>query len=223
MNRTGPRKKKPVEVFKHRDMEIQIFLNHQNGQFFAELPFDQNSVDEHKPNHSFGGSENYSDEKLVDLRTKLHKAVDARLDSTFKPAIYVEPLGENHSLTLEYHRVFEAPKRGGGLLIRQFIAKGAVAEGFLQDEVDGTPGAYCWRRTDGITRLDYSPEKWKALRKLSQMLEQMREKINEEIGNTGRLDQLLALVNNSGVCNLEFKKPERKHSRYVSGGGTRTP
>jgi hypothetical protein len=117
----------------------------------------------------------------------------------------VEPLGENDSLSLEYHRVFEAPKPGGGLLIRQFIAKGAVQEGFLQDEVDGQPGAYCYRRTDGVTRLDYSPEKWQALRKLSEMLEKLREKINEELGNTGRLEHLLVKVQTSAAFNLGFK------------------
>jgi len=73
MNRTGRRKKKPVEVFKHRGMEIEIALNHQNGMFLAELPFDSNSVDERNPNSSFGGSDDYCDETLVGLRTKLEK------------------------------------------------------------------------------------------------------------------------------------------------------
>lgn len=205
MNRTGRRKAKPVEVYKHRGMEVDIVLNHQTGMFLAELPFDGNSKDERNPDHSFGGQDCYSDESLVDLRIKLERAIDARLNSTFKPAIYVETLGENDSLSLEYHRVYEAPKPGGGLLIRQFIAKGAMAEGYLEDEVDGSPGAYCYRRTDGVTRLDYSPEKWKALRKLSEMLEKLREKINEEIGNTGRLETLLIKVQSSASFNLGFK------------------
>lgn len=209
MNRTGRRKRKPVEVFKHRGMEVEIALNHQNGQFLAELPFDQNSVDERNPNHSFGGNDSYSDETLVGLRIKLEKAIDARLNSTFKPAIYVEPLGDQVNLTLEYCRVFEAPKPGGGLLIRQFIAKGAVQEGFLQDEVDGQPGAYCYRRTEGVTRLDYSPEKWQALRKLSEMLEKLKEKINEEIGNSGRLEYLLVKVQAGAAFNLGFKATEQ--------------
>lgn len=211
MNRTGRRKRKPVEVFKHRGMEVEIALNHQNGLFVAELPFDQNSVDELNPNRSFGGFDSYCDEKLIDLRAKLEKAIDARLNSTFKPAIYVEPLGDRSSLSLEYCRVFEAPKPGGGLLIRQFIAKGAVQEGFLEDEVDGSPGAYCYRRTgEGITRIDYSPLKWAALRKLSEMLEKLKEKINEEIGDTKRLETMLVKVQASSSFNLGFSEAPKK-------------
>lgn len=208
MNKTGRRKKKPVEVFEHRGMKVEIALNHQTGSFLAELPFDQNSVDERNPNSSFGGSDNYINRDLLELRQQLMKAIDARLDSQFKPAIYVESLGERHSgsMNLEYHRVFEAPKPGGdGMLIRQFIANGAVAEGFLPDEVDGKPGAYCYRRTgEGVTRLDYSPEKWMALRKLSEMLEKLREKINEEISDTKRLDLMLVKVQHSASFNLGF-------------------
>lgn len=199
------RRKKKLEVFEYRGLKVDIFLDHETGTFSAELPFDTLSQDEVNSNRTYGGSDHYSDGSLVALREKLGTAIGIRLNAKFKPAIYVQPLEDCGRLSLEYYRIFEAPKPGGGLLLRQFIPKGAVQEGFLPDEVDGSPGAYCYRNTD-VTRLDYSPEKWTALRKLSKMLEQLRDKINEEIADASRLDKMLLNVQKNAAFNIGFTR-----------------
>lgn len=192
-----------IEVLEHRTVKVQIRLDKEKGDgtFYGELPDTVSSSDDPATGVTYGCDQKIEAATLAELRGKLRKEIDDRLDALFRPMIYVyfeKKEDRQHvedcqsSIELSFTRIYEA-RIGDKILHREFIAAGAVQEGRFLDEVEGRMGDHTWRPESGpdVTCIEYTPERWIALRRLLKMIQDLQDRIVAELTTPAKLEALL--------------------------------
>lgn len=122
--------------------------------------------------------------------------------------------GSERSIDLEYERVFRATRKDKSFVYKEFDKPPDPKwpAHFIEaddDEVDGVPGKEIRRSWgDDSKILDYTPERWSALRMISVMIRTLNERIHGLI-EAGTFEGLLeTLAQNGTGLLLEAPKPQ---------------
>jgi len=190
------------------------------------------------PEH--GATFHYESKDLVDVRTKTKEHLQNCVLTSWEPILFIkrpekiEPRERYSSwsspslgrVELDYERYFRSTRPGGQVIWKEFeIIKPALNrfdepdEHKNLDKTDGKPGKAINEpreacNGDDYARVPYTPERWLAMRSLSQRLEEINDKIREKLQDKN-VESFLASVD-IGTNLLPAPKPKGKGKAHVS-------
>jgi len=195
MSRRAGRKKIAVFRFNDTAEEFPIYLDMVSGEFSIDLGIDHNL-------EIFKGQ----DLKLV--KNEAYRYLEAIRKADWKPVIVVgyedgTPARE-HRIFIRYDRFFVADKSDGSRVWKQYV--GGTEDGF--------PGQNTFERGDGkLDRiLPYTPEAWRGLEKISDMVDALNDRIRVFIGRAD-LEKRLLEIESKVDLGFFLEGPKKEVSR----------
>jgi hypothetical protein len=189
-----------VDTFKLYDRVYQIYLNKKTGEFTIEI----------SPEHAVSGKD------LETVRKEATAFIESLHKLEFKPVIYIEHSHDfgtlkpsDDRLDFEYKRYFRAVDRTGKAIWRRFQEEGDIPEDDSDnnwlDALEGKPGEVMFEPSgssgDKTVILDYTPERWKALRRISKAMMVLNRRL-EEIVKPKVIETFLDDITKRGLSGL---------------------
>lgn len=164
-------------------------------------------------------------ETLEKVREDARQYLEQHCRTEFKPMIVVSHgdrfhdftiHAKNHNLAFSYERAFRGTRPDGEEVWRTWEADEPFPEsgGGWDDAVKGKPGRVThigYHDTDVV--IEYTAEKWKALRQLTRMAQMLQKKLQEIRSSAKRMDTFLLDIHARGTVPLLEQAPPKKKGR----------
>ena len=186
-----------IDTFEVDGVTLEVHCEMETGKFRIEVD-----------NKVFEGS------NLSDVRTKATTYVSEKKRADFKPVILVQAHGgfdnDEDRLVLRYERFFRANGDNEGKTLWKAWNFEGERKGKDADRTDGKPSYNLinfpgWR--SDATFIEYTPERWLALRSISKAMAELNKRLKEAI-KPNKCEEFLASIHQRGVERL--MAPEKK-------------
>jgi hypothetical protein len=177
--------------------KLPIKLNREGGEFFIEIE----------------GEDSFRGKDLEDVKRRTLAWLNENRALKWKPMISIEfdersaGFRSGHKINLEYHRAFVATDSKGKTIVSYFdeITPPGDNETERADLLEGNPGRrdsdWRYRPDEGRVVLDYTPERWSALRLITRAIEDIEAKLRVFLAPK-KAEETLGAIAAAGVAKL---------------------